>query len=47
MIDKLRKELRALLDKLKEYRSLEAEKRTAERRSQNTADIARIKELEN
>jgi len=45
-MDKLRKELRALLDKIKEYKGLEAEARTAERRSQNTADMARIAEIE-
>lgn len=45
-MDKLIKELRALLDKIKEYKSLEGEARTAERRSQNTADMARIAEIE-
>lgn len=45
-MNKLKKELRALLDKIKEYKGLDAEKRTAERRSQNTADMARIAELE-
>lgn len=45
-MEKLKKELRALLDKIKEYKGLEAEARTAERRSQNTADMARIAEIE-
>lgn len=40
------KELRALLDKIKEYKGLDAEARTDERRSQNTADMARIAEIE-
>ena len=45
-MDKLKKELRALLDKIKEYKGLDVEARTAERRNQNTADMARIAEIE-
>lgn len=46
LIEQLKRELRKLLDNIKEYKSLDAEARTAERREQNTADINRIKELE-
>lgn len=45
-MDKLLLELRKLLDKLKEYKSLDSEGRTEERRSQNKTDMARIKEVE-
>lgn len=45
-LEQLKKELRALLDGLKEYRGLKAEDRTEERRAKNAADMERIKGIE-
>lgn len=45
-IEKLQEELRGILDRLKEFRGLEADKVTDERRAQNKADLARAKELD-
>jgi len=45
-MEKLLKELRALMEKIKEYKGLDSEGRTPERRSQNQADMARIAEIE-
>ena len=45
-MDKLLKELRKLLAKVAEYKGLDREARTPERREQNTADMASIAEIE-
>ena len=45
-MNKLLKELRKLLDSIKEYKELDAEDRTQERREQNKADMERIAQVE-
>lgn len=45
-MEKLLKELRELLANIKEYKSLDYEERTPERRDQNKADMLRIAEIE-
>lgn len=46
LLEQLKKELRKLLGNVKDYTEMDAEKRSEERREQNRADMARIKELE-
>lgn len=45
-LKQLKKELRALLDSIKEYRGMSAEERTEERRAKNQSDMERIKAIE-
>jgi len=45
-MNKLQKELRKLLDRISEYKGLDGDERTDERREQQTADMARVKQLE-